>query len=395
MFLDFFYRLRRAEIPVSITEFLVMLEGLDRQVCDFNLDHFYHFSRTTLVKDERHYDRFDRVFADTMSGIEHLFGSLEIDLPVEWLQKQAELLLSEEEKKLVESRGGWKQLMEELKKRLEEQQSRHQGGNKWIGTAGRSPYGAYGYNPAGVRIGQDQSRQRRAVKVWDQRSFRNLDDSVELGTRNIKLALRKLRKLTREGIAEELDLDGTIQHTARNAGYLDLRMRPEHHNNIKVLIFFDIGGSMDDHIKICEEMFSAAHSEFKHLEYFYFHNCLYETAWKDNHRRFRERIPTMDILHTYNRDYKLVFVGDATMSPWEIIYPGGSVEHMNDESGQVWMQRLLSKFPGAVWLNPQPEPYWSYTPSIKIIQELMGERMFPMTLKGIDDAVRELKHKRH
>ncbi len=304
-----------------------------------------------------------------------------------------ELRLSEEEKQLIESIGGWEQLMETLRKRLEEQKERHQGGNKWIGTGGTSPFGAYGYNPEGVRIGQDSSRHRRAVKVWDKREFRNLDDSVELGTRNIKVALRRLRKFARQGAAEELDIDDTIRSTARNAGLLDLKMVPERHNAVKVLLFLDAGGSMDDHIRSCEELFSAAKTEFKHLEYFYFHNFLYEALWKDNYRRYTERIPTLDVIHTFGRDYKLIFVGDATMSPHEIAYPGGSIEYFNEEAGAVWISRLLEAYPHAIWLNPQPEGHWEYTPSIQMTRELMKDRMYPLTLEGLDRAIRELQRR--
>jgi uncharacterized protein with von Willebrand factor type A (vWA) domain len=391
MLIEFFYKLRDAKLPVSITEYLTLLKGLEEQVAGYSVEDFYYLSRATLVKDERYYDRFDQVFGTHFEGLEALFDEVIGEIPEEWLRKQMELNLSEEEKQKIESMGGWEKLMETLRKRLEEQEGRHQGGDKWIGTAGRSPFGAYGYNPEGVRIGQDRSRHRRAVKVWDKREFRNLDDSVELGTRNIKLALRKLRKFARQGAAQELDLDDTIRSTARKAGMLDLKMIPERHNAVKVLLFLDVGGSMDDHVQSCAELFSAAKSEFKHLEYFYFHNFIYESVWKDNYRRYNERLPTMDVIHTFSHDYKLIFVGDATMSPYEIAYPGGSVEHFNEETGAVWINRLLEAYPYAIWLNPQPESYWEYTPSIQMSRELMKNRMFPMTLEGLENAIRTLQ----
>jgi uncharacterized protein len=341
------------------------------------------------VKDEKHFDKFDLAFGAYFKGLE-IVPALMAQIPEEWLRKLMEKNLTDEEKALVQSLGGWEKLMETLKKRLEEQKGRHQGGSKWIGTAGTSPFGAYGYNPEGVRIGQEGSRNRRAVKVWDQREYRNLDDSVELGTRNIKVALRRLRKFAREGAPEELDLDDTIRSTARNAGYLDLKMVPERHNAVKVLLFLDIGGSMDDHIRVCEELFSAARVEFKHLEYFYFHNFIYETVWKDNRRRHTEKMATWQVMHTYGHDYKLVFVGDATMSPYEIAYPGGSVEHHNPEAGAVWMQRLTDIYPHAIWLNPQPEERWGYYESIGMAKQLMGDRMFPLTLQGLEAGMKEL-----
>lgn len=395
MFLDLFFKLRKAEIPVSITEYLTLLEGLDKNLAGYSVDDFYYFSRLALVKDERFYDRFDVIFGEHFQGIKALLDEIFGEIPEDWLKKQAELFLSKEEMDEIESLGGWDKLMETLKKRLEEQKDRHQGGNKMIGTAGRSPFGAYGYNPEGVRIGQDKSRHRRAAKVWDKREFKNLDDSVELGTRNIKMALRKLRKFARQGAAEELDLDDTISSTARNAGLLDIKMVPERHNAIKVLLVFDIGGSMDDHIKQCEELFSATKTEFKHLEYFYFHNFIYEGLWKDNRRRHADRTPTMDVLHKYGSDYKLIFVGDATMSPYEITYAGGSVEHWNEEAGAVWMQRMLDVYPHAVWLNPEPEVRWERTPSIKVTKELMSDRMYPLTLGGLDNAIKELLKRTH
>ncbi len=394
MLTRFFFMLRQAGIPVSLTEYLALLEALKARITDYSVDEFYHLARTVLVKDERHYDRYDRVFAAHFEGLEQLFQSLTAaTVPHEWLRRQAELFLSEEERRKIESLGGFEELMKALQERLREQKDRHQGGNKMIGTAGRSPFGAYGYNPEGVRIGQDESRHRRAVKVWDKREFRNLDDTTELGTRNIKLALRRLRKFAREGAPEELDLGGTIDATARNAGWLDLKLRPERHNAVKVLLFLDVGGSMDDHVKVCEELFSAARGEFKHLEYFYFHNFVYETVWKDNRRRNTERIPLTQLMRTYPHDYRVVFVGDATMGPYEIVQPGGSIEHWNEEAGAVWMQRLREAYPKLVWLNPEPEERWEYTPSIKITRELLEDRMFPLTLEGIDRAARTLNAK--
>ena len=359
-----------------------------------SVDDFYYLARAALVKDERHFDRFDQCFGTYFKGMEELFDALHGEIPEEWLRRQAELRLSEEEKALIEAMGGFDKLMEELRKRLEEQKGRHQGGNKWIGTAGKSPFGAYGYNPEGVRIGQHESRHRRAVKVWDRREFKNFDDTVELGTRNMKVALRKLRRFAREGAEEELDLDDTVRSTARNGGLLDIRMVPERHNAVKVLLFLDVGGSMDDHVKVCEELFSAARGEFKHLEYFYFHNFVYETVWKDNRRRHSVRIPTMDVLHKYNAEHKAIFVGDASMSPYEIAYPGGSVEHWNEEAGAVWMGRVLDAWPFAIWLNPKPENIWGYTQSIEMTREIMGSRMYPLTVEGLEKGMRELRHRR-
>jgi uncharacterized protein with von Willebrand factor type A (vWA) domain len=389
MLTEFFLKLKSHKLPVSIKEYLTLLEAMKKNVISPSIDEFYYLSRMTLVKDENNFDKFDRAFGEYFQGVESIAG-IEFDVPLEWLLKQAELNLSPEEKAMIESLGGWEKLMETLKKRLEEQQGRHQAGNKWIGTAGTSPFGAYGYNPEGIRIGQDKSRNRSAVKVWDAREYRNLDDSVELGTRNIKVALRRLRKFAREGAPEELDLDTTIDKTARNAGYLDLMMRPERHNAVKVLMFLDIGGTMDDHIKLCEELFSAAKTEFKYLEYFYFHNCLYDHVWKDNRRRHAERTRTADILHKYGHDYKLVFVGDATMSPYEILQPGGSIEYSNEEAGAVWMKRMLEVYPRAVWLNPEPEEIWGYRQSIGILKEIMGGRMYPTTIQGLERAMRTL-----
>jgi len=385
--------LRRAEIPVSVTEYLTLLDALSRRVAGYSVDDFYYLTRASLVKDERHFDRFDRVFGAHFRGMEELFDEIVGEIPEQWLRLAGMSNLSEEEKKQIEALGGWDKLMETLRERLAEQRERHQGGSKWIGTAGTSPFGAYGYNPEGVRIGQDGSRNRRAVKVWDRRDFRNLDDSVEIGTRNIKVALRRLRQFARLGAAEELDLDDTIRSTARNAGWLDLKLVAQRHNNVKVLLFFDVGGSMEDHVKICQELFSAARSEFKHLEYYYFHNFIYESVWKDNARRQRERIPTDELMHTYASDHKLIFVGDATMSPYEIIHPGGSVEHWNEEPGALWMGRLLNTFKNAIWLNPEPMQRWEYTPSIGITREIINDRMFPLTLAGLDQGIRELQGK--
>ncbi len=390
MLTEFFLKLRDGGVPASIKEYLTLIEGMQKRVASGSLDEFYLLARTSLVKDESHYDRFDRVFGEYFRGVQALPDDLFAEIPVDWLRRQVELSMSEEDKRLVESMGGWEKLMEALKKRLEEQSGRHQGGSKWIGTAGTSPFGAYGYNPEGVRIGQEGSRNRRAVKIWDKRDFRNLDDSVELGTRNIKVALRRLRRFAREGAAEELDLGDTINSTARNAGYLDLKMVPERHNAVKVLLFLDIGGSMEDHVRVCQELFSAARSEFKHLEYFYFHNFVYESVWKDNRRRMSERIPMMQILHKYHHDYKLVFVGDAAMSPYEIAYPGGSIEHHNEEAGVVWAKRMLDVYSKAVWINPTPEERWPYYESIPMIRELMEDRMYPLTLSGLESAMRRL-----
>ncbi|HLS82902.1 MAG TPA: VWA domain-containing protein [Steroidobacter sp.] len=390
MLIPFFFKLREAGVPVSITEFLTLLEALQAQLANASAEDFYYLARATLVKDERWFDRFDRAFAAHFKGAEELFESMMARIPEEWLRRMAERNLSPEEKAKIEALGGWDKLIETLKKRLEEQKERHEGGSKWIGTAGVSPFGAYGYNPEGVRIGQDSSRHRRAVKVWDKREFRNLDDTVELGARNIKIALRKLRKFAREGAAEHLDLDDTIDSTARNAGMLDLKFVPERRNAVKVLLFLDVGGSMDDHVRACEELFSAARSEFKHLEYFYFHNFVYESLWKDNRRRNVEKVATLEVMRTYGRDYKLILVGDACMSPYEIVQPGGSIEHWNEEAGAVWLQRLTRTWPHYVWLNPEAEQRWEYTPSVQITRDLLEERMFPLTLSGLDQAIKAL-----
>jgi uncharacterized protein with von Willebrand factor type A (vWA) domain len=390
MLIEFFLKLKAGGLPVSVREFLTLLEALQKKVITGGLDDFYYLSRACMVKDESNYDKFDRVFGAYFKGIAAVPEGIEAMIPEDWLRKMAEKNLTDEEKALIEALGGWDKLMETLKQRLEEQKGRHQGGSKWIGTAGTSPFGAYGYNPEGVRIGQHESRHRRAVKVWDQREFKNLDDSVELGTRNIKVALKRLRKFARQGNPEELDLDDTIRSTSRNAGWLDIKMVPERHNSVKVLLFFDIGGSMDDHVKICEQLFSAARTEFKHLEYFYFHNFLYERVWKDNRRRSSERMATWDVMHKYPHDYKVIFVGDATMSPYEIAYPGGSVEHSNPEAGAVWLQRVLDIYKDTVWINPQPQSVWDYHESIRMTRELVGDRMYPLTLDGLDRAMRQL-----
>jgi uncharacterized protein len=389
MLTDFFFTLKQHNVPVSIKEFLTLLEALDKGVIGPSVEDFYYLSRTALVKDESNFDKFDRAFAEYFEGVE----ALELDelaVPEEWLRKLKELKLSPEEMAAIEAMGGLEKLLETLKKRMEEQKERHQGGNKWVGTAGTSPFGAYGYNPEGIRIGQEGSRHRRAVKVWDERHFRNLDDEVEIGTRNIKLALRRLRKFARQGASEELDLEETIHSTAKNAGWLDLHMKPERHNAVKVLLLLDVGGSMDDHVLMCEELFSACKSEFKHLEHYYFHNCLYESVWRDNDYRRRDRTPTLELLHKYGSDYKVIFVGDATMGPYEITHVGGSVEHHNEEPGAVWMRRLLAVYPKAVWLNPESAEMWPYRRSIHVMRELMGGRMYPMTLEGLDQAMRSL-----
>ena len=393
MFLRLFTELRDAKTPVSLREYLMLMEAMDRGVADLSVDAFYHLARAALVKDERHLDRFDRVFAHVFKGFERVDDALEAEVPGDWLRKLAERYFSDEEKAQVEALGGFDQLMETLRQRLAEQKARHQGGSKWIGTGGTSPFGHGGYNPEGVRIGGPQGGERggqgRAVKVWERREFRNLDDTVELGTRNIKVALRRLRRFARTGAADELDLDATVAGTARQ-GYLDVVMRPERRNAIKVLLFFDIGGSMDGYVRLCEELFSAARTEFKHLEFFYFHNCLYERVWRDNARRHTEAQPTAEVLNTYGRGYKVVFVGDATMSPYEINHPGGSVEHWNEESGAAWMTRVADAYPHLVWLNPTPERYWSHTMSAQMLKRLVGERMYPLTLDGLDRATREL-----
>ncbi|CUH83632.1 vWA domain-containing protein [Thalassovita mediterranea] len=392
MFLPFFENLRKAGIPVSLREHLTFLEAMKAGLVTYDVDGFYYLARVAMVKDERNLDKFDRAFSATFSGLENIqLGDVlnAVDIPGDWLEKLAEKHLSDEEKAEIEALGGFDKLMETLKERLKEQEKRHQGGNKWIGTAGTSPFGAYGYNPEGVRIGQKESRHQRAVKVWDKREFRNLDGDVELGTRNIKVALKRLRNWARDGANDELDLDGTIRATAEH-GYLDVQTRPEKRNAVKVLLFLDIGGSMDPHIKVLEELFSAAKSEFKHLEHFYFHNCLYEGVWKDNSRRWDQQTPTWDVLHTYGSDYKCIFIGDASMSPYEIAYRGGANEHWNEEAGQTWLERAREQWPDHVWINPVPEQHWPYTQSIQMIRDIFEDRMVPMTLEGIERGMKEL-----
>ena len=389
MLLTFFTNLRQAKVPVTLREYLTLLQALDADLADRSVEQFYYLSRACLVKDERNLDKFDRVFSSTFKGVTSITDPLEVvALPEEWLRKLAEKFLTDEEKAQLEAMG-WDKLWETLQERLKEQKGRHQGGSKWIGTAGTSPYGAYGYNPEGIRIGQDGNRNFRAVKVWDKREFKDLDDTVELGTRNIKIALRRLRRFARTGAAEELDLDATIRETAQH-GYLDVQLRPERRNAVKVLLFFDIGGSMDWHVGQVEELFAAAKSEFKHMDYFYFHNCVYEDLWKNNRRRREEKTPTWDVIRTYPTDYRVVFVGDASMSPYEIAQPGGSVEHWNEEAGHVWLRRILDHFPRSIWLNPVKQSQWGYTHSVQMIHELMGGRMFPLTLDGLDGAMRSL-----
>lgn len=393
MFLPFFETLRRTGVPVSPREYLTFLEGLAAGLVTLDPEGFYYLARTVMVKDERHLDRFDRAFAESFQGLEQLTAEQvlqALDLPEDWLRKLAERHMTPEEKAQVEALGGFDKLMETLRQRLEEQKGRHQGGNKWVGTAGTSPFGAYGYNPEGVRIGQDKSRHQRAVKVWDKREFRNLDDQVELGTRNIKVALRRLRRWARDGAAEELDLDGTIRATADH-GYLDVQIRPERRNAVKVLLFLDVGGSMDPYIRVMEELFSAARAEFKHLKHYYFHNCLYEGLWTDNARRWNEQTPTWEVLRSYGHDYKCIFVGDAAMSPYEILHPGGANEHWNPEAGQVWLERACQQWPQHLWINPVPEAHWRHTHSTRLVQEIFGGAMVPMTLEGIARGIKALR----
>ncbi|WP_371168755.1 vWA domain-containing protein [Aliiroseovarius sp. 2305UL8-7] len=392
MFLPFFENLRAHRVPVSLREFLAFLEAMKVGLVTYDIEGFYYLARTAMVKDERNLDKFDRAFSQTFEGLEAVSSEemLEaVQVPQEWLEKMAEKFLSDEEKAEIEALGGFDKLMETLKERLKDQEGRHQGGNKWIGTAGTSPFGAYGYNPEGVRIGQDKSRHQRAVKVWDKRDFKNLDDTVELGTRNIKVALKRLRNWARDGAHDELDLDGTIRATAEN-GYLDVKTRPERKNAVKVLLFLDVGGSMDPHIKVVEELFSAARAEFKHLEYYYFHNCLYEGVWRDNQRRWNDQTPTWEVLRTYGSDYKCIFVGDASMSPYEVVYRGGANEHWNDEAGQVWLERAREQWPDNMWINPLPETHWKYTQSVQMISQIFEGRMVPMTLEGIERGMKEL-----
>jgi uncharacterized protein with von Willebrand factor type A (vWA) domain len=401
MLIDFFYTLRSAKLPVSVKEYLMLLEALKAGVVGpksgeadpsgegaYKIDDFYYLSRCVLVKDEKHYDKFDRAFASYFKGVERV-ADFTKEIPLEWLRKNLELELSAEDKAKIEKMG-WDELMETLKKRFEEQKERHEGGSKWIGTGGTSPFGANGFNPQGIRIGQEKSRNKSAVKVWDQRAYKDYDDTQELGTRNIKVALRRLRKFARQGSAEELDLDDTIRSTAANAGWLDIKMVPERHNNVKVLLLMDVGGTMDEHIARVEELFSASKSEFKHLEFYYFHNCVYDFMWKNNRRRFSEKFATLDIIRKYNKDYKLIFIGDATMSPYEILQPGGSVEYNNAESGAEWIQRLTGAFPKFAWINPEPQGVWQYRQSIAVMQQLVSQRMYPLTLKGLEEAMRLL-----
>ena len=389
MLVTFFHELRAAGVPVTLREYLTLIEAMDKDLAGRRVDNFYYLSRAALIKDERNLDKFDRVFGHVFNGLATMNEALAVEVPKEWLAKLVEKFLTDEEKAQIEAMGGLDKLLETLRRRLAEQKGRHQGGNKWIGTAGTSPFGAYGYNPEGVRIGQDGNRSFRAIKVWDKREFRDLDDQVELGTRSIKIALRRLRKFARTGAPEELDLHGTIARTAHK-GYLDILLRPERHNAVKVLLFFDIGGSMDWHIKATAELFSAARAEFKHMEHFYFHNCLYEKVWRENRRRWNDTTPTWELLHTYAHDYKIIFVGDASMSPYEIMAPGGSVEHYNEETGAAWMERVARTYPACVWLNPVPEREWGYTASIGLMRQLLSGRMYPLTLDGLDRAIREL-----
>jgi len=392
MFIDFFFRVKEVKIPVTIREWLMLVEAMDKNLVMYSIDDFYYLSRACLVKDEKYFDRFDRVFGAYFKGVEDMTqGLFEADIPEEWLAKQAELLLSDEDKAKIEAMGGWEKVMEELKKRLEEQKGEHSGGNKWIGTGGTSPFGTGGYHPEGVAIGQRRRRQGRALKIWDRREYKNYDDSLQIGIRNIQIALRRLREFARTGIDEEFDLDATIDKTAKNAGLLDIVMRPERANRVKVLMFFDVGGSMDDHIRVCEELFSAARTEFKHLDFYYFHNCVYESLWKDNRRRHDVKTPTYDVINTYQIDYKAIFVGDAFMSPYEVTYKGGSVEHWNEEAGAVWLTRMLDRWPNAIWLNPRPETRWDHTPSTTLIKELMTGRMYPLSLDGLDRGLRTLR----
>jgi len=389
MLIDFFLHLRQAKLPVSIKEYLMLLEAMEQHVIGPSIDDFYWLSRASLVKDERNFDKFDKAFAAYFKGVQAIQG-IDVDLPLDWLKRQLQREFSAEEKAAIEAMGGLDKLLERLRELLEEQKDRHEGGSKWIGTNGTSPFGNGGYNPEGIRIGGPSAGNRTAVKVWEQRAYRDYDDQVELGTRNIKVALRRLRRFAREGAEDELDLDGTIANTARNAGWLDIRMRPERHNTIKVLMLLDVGGTMDDHIKRTEELFSATKTEFKHLEFYYFHNCVYDFVWKHNRRRHAERFSTWDVLRKYNADYRLIFVGDATMSPYEILQPGGSVEYNNEEPGAIWLRRLVERFPKYAWLNPEPEGVWQYRQSISVIQQLMSGRMFPVTLQGLERAMREL-----
>ena len=393
MFISFIEALRRAGVPASLKEHLLLLEALEADVIGPDATQFYYLARSIFVHDESQIDRFDRVFGEIFKGVFRTSGEEKPDIPKEWLRKVAELYLTPEQMEEIRALGSWDEIMETLKKRLEEQRGRHQGGSKWIGTGGTSPFGAHGYNPEGVRIGQETGRHGRAIKIWERRDFKDLDSTRELGTRNIKVALRRLRRFAREGAAEELDLEGTIDGSARQ-GWLDVKLRPERHNAVKLLLFLDVGGSMDGHVRLCEELFSAARSEFKHLEHFYFHNCIYEGVWKENRRRHTERTNTLDVLHKFGRDHKLIIVGDASMSPYEISHRGGSIEHMNEEAGAVWIKRLTATYPAAAWVNPTPEDHWDYSASTAMIRTLMDGRMYPLTLSGLDEATRELRKKR-
>jgi hypothetical protein len=390
MLLGLFNEMRAAKVPVSVRELLDLIRALKHHVVFANMDEFYYLARTIMVKDERHFDKFDRAFGAYFNGLQNLDQLLETLIPEDWLRKEFERMLTDEEREKIKSLGGLDKLLEEFKKRLEEQKERHEGGNKWIGTGGTSPFGSGGFNPEGIRVGDAGKRQGKAAKVWDQREYKNLDDQVELGTRNIKVALRRLRKFARQGSPDELDIDGTIDHTARDAGLLNIQMRPEKRNAVKLLLLFDIGGSMDAHIKVCEELFSACRTEFKHLEYYYFHNCPYESVWKNNLRRTGERTSTMDLLHKYGPDYKIIFVGDAAMAPYEITQPGGSVEHWNEEAGHVWIQRFMEKYKKTIWINPYPKDAWDYTTSTRIVRDLIEDRMYPLTLEGLEEGMRFL-----
>ncbi len=389
MLIDYFLHLRNSKLPVSIKEYLMLLEAIGKHVIGPSVDEFYYLSRATLVKDERNFDKFDKAFAAYFKGV-HALPGFDLELPLEWLKRQFQREFTAEEKAAIEAMGGLDKLIERLKQLLDEQKDRHEGGNKWIGTNGTSPFGNGGFNPEGIRVGGPSAGNRTAVKVWEQRTYRDYDDQIELGTRNIKVAMRRLRKFAREGAEDELDLDGTISNTARNAGYLDIKMRPERHNTIKVLMLLDVGGTMDDHIKQTEELFSAAKTEFKHLEFYYFHNCVYDHLWKNNKRRHSERFATWDVIRKYNADYRLIFVGDATMSPYEILQPGGSVEYNNEEAGAIWLRRLVERFPKFAWLNPEPEGVWEYRQSIAVIKQVLANRMYPVTLAGLERAMREL-----
>jgi len=391
MLIGFFLHLKSAKLPVSTREFLTLLQALEARIVSLSLDDFYHLARASLIKDETLYDRYDQAFGSYFNGANALFD-VRTEIPEDWLRKEFARLLSDEDKRQVEALGGWDKLMETFRQRLAEQKERHAGGSKWIGTGGVSPFGAYGYNPEGIRIGQAGSGNRSAVKVWDERSFRNLDGDVELNTRNIKVALRRLRRFAREGVPEELDLEGTIAGTARNAGWLDLRLVPERRNRVKVLLFLDVGGSMDPHVRDCEELFSAARTEFRHLESFYFHNCVYDHVWRDNHRRRHERVPTFDLLHKYGPDWKVIFVGDAAMSPYELLQAGGSVEYTNEEPGVVWLRRIAGHFRRVIWWNPEPPRAWEYSRSTQIVQQAIGPHMFPLTLDGIAEGIDALRH---